>query len=237
MSFGVDDYPKSWTGVNDPYGFALRQCASFANWRCMNDFKIGAEHNPTGRIDGGTFADFMKTKGYTVDGIPRAHDIVSLPKGVDNAGSYGHVAIVLAVHLDGTILVEDYNWLDDCRYRQHTIKVAGCRFAHIQQQPAPAPAPSGENDMANIDGGYFAEKELQIGVQIARDGNLWVKHWSPTSGGWKNVHVASGLNATGQGVRLFFTPGQAHIMAEGNDGLMRHYYSVDAVNWSPQTLP
>jgi surface antigen len=137
MTFGINDYPNWPADTDDPHGFAGRQCASFANWRCINDFKIGSQHNLHGTINGGQFADFLGTKGYAVDGTPRVHDVVSLPPGVHGADPlHGHVAIVLAVHAGGKIDVEDYNFNEDRKYRQHQMAAAGCRFAHIQPSGA-----------------------------------------------------------------------------------------------------
>lgn len=131
--FGVNDYPYI-TPPNDPYGYAIDQCASFANWRCINDLGTAAIINPNAPNNGGGFAEYLGSLGYAVGSVPFTHDIMSLPPGVGGAGTFGHVAVVLDVLNSTTVLVEDYNWYDDGKYHQHQLNVAGAVFAHVLRE-------------------------------------------------------------------------------------------------------
>ena len=136
--FGENDYPY-FTPPNDPFGYAIRQCASFANWRCWQDLGTKPIENPNGTNNGGQFAAFLGTLGYKTGTVPHEHDIMSLPPGVQGAGQYGHVCVVLQILDNGALLVEDYNWYDDLQYHQHQLVTAGALFATI---------PTEDDDMA-----------------------------------------------------------------------------------------
>lgn len=129
MTFGVNDYPFGTSGT-DPYGFAAGECASFANFRCVHDFGIGSQYSPNG-LNGAQWAAWLGLKGYPVDSSPRVHDVISLAPGVDGAGQFGHVAIVLDVLNNGDVWVEDYNWFDSKQYLQHVISGGNLQCAHV----------------------------------------------------------------------------------------------------------
>lgn len=128
--FGVDDYPYLVPPV-DPYGYAIKQCASFVNWRCMVDYHIGDVVDTNGPNNGGVFAQTLIDHGYPRDTNPRKYDVMSLPAGVGGAGEFGHVAVVLELLNPTTVLVEDYNWYDDLKYHQHQLNIADAVFVRL----------------------------------------------------------------------------------------------------------
>ena len=108
-----NEYPYagwSMSGV-DPWNFYNRQCTSFAAWRLNQN---GTEfHNYYGGprwSHAYNWDDAAASAGVLVNGTPRRGAIAQWEGNAYGASSYGHVAYVAAVHNDGTITVEEYNW-------------------------------------------------------------------------------------------------------------------------------
>src|SRR5262249_7257518 len=72
--------------------------------------------------------------GFAVDGVPEAGAIMVWPGGAYGAAGPGHVAIVVAVYRNGTVLVRHENW--PVRTRDHaqvfTVR-PGHRFVHASR--------------------------------------------------------------------------------------------------------
>lgn len=122
-----DDYPfKDPTGVftteADPWSLYKRQCVSFVAWRInvQMGWKEGEEYPFTpAKLGVGLFGNANQWKDtvgskYKMDTTPKVGAIAwwdsfwVSPSNV--TGEAGHVAIVSAVHPDGTIEVEEYNF-------------------------------------------------------------------------------------------------------------------------------
>jgi surface antigen len=103
------NYPWPYVGpstyIADGYGYYEGECTSFAAWAVRND---GLHHvssvNWLGNADMWTAAK--------VEYTPHVGDVAQWFDNVNGAGGAGHVAYVSEVYGDGTIQVEEYNWLD-----------------------------------------------------------------------------------------------------------------------------
>jgi surface antigen len=140
-----DDYPgRNWVpDVGSVAGGLARECVDFAAWR-MRQLTPGFDSsNPFfgtwyvlghGKLWGPSAA----AAGYTVDRSAKAGDIAYW----DN-GQWGHVAFVTAVHEDGTVDLEEYNWVipggggaSDYSYHTRTISSAEpAGYIHFLDNP------------------------------------------------------------------------------------------------------
>jgi len=120
----------------DPWGFALRNCTSFVAWRLRetNGFTDFANH-----LDGGTFGNAdqwdstAEALGYPVDDVPAVGAVAQT-----DTGRVGHVAWVSAIG-DGTVTVEEYNYLVAGGYDVRTVPTSDFRYLHLADL---APDPS-----------------------------------------------------------------------------------------------
>lgn len=108
-----NEYPyvgSSMSGV-DAWNFYNRQCTSFAAWRANQD---GTEFHNYYRgprwSDAHNWNDAATAAGVTVNKTPRRGAVAQWEAGAYGASSAGHVAYVAAVHNDGYITIEEYNW-------------------------------------------------------------------------------------------------------------------------------
>ncbi len=92
------------TYVNDGYGYYEGECTSFAAWAVRND---GLHHVSSSSGLGNANAWYA---GVT-ESSPHVGDVAQWDAGRSDADSTGHVAYVSEVYGDGTIQVEEYNWL------------------------------------------------------------------------------------------------------------------------------
>jgi surface antigen len=138
MSWGQNDYP--WAGApcgeNNPANcnYAYRNCTDFAMWRIRHD--LGLPCMALGNA--GRWLDSLEELGYPVDQVPQVHDVMILEPGEQGSNlKFGHVAMVLTVGAEGTVLVEQYDWLP-CEYDQMVFKVTPkTHFVHLAPKPAP----------------------------------------------------------------------------------------------------
>lgn len=94
--------PTQW--VADGYGYYEGECVSFAAWAVRND---GLHHVSSSSYLGN--ADMWSAA--RTESTPHVGDIAQWFDNVNGAGGSGHVAYVSEVYGDGTIQVEEYNWL------------------------------------------------------------------------------------------------------------------------------
>ena len=114
-----DDYPFRSSNVDMPdgWGFLSRECTSFVTWRIR-------QHGVTNGMKGGwfgnasTWADNARKLGYRVNNTPSVGAIAHYAPNAFLAGPSGHVAYVAQVNGDGTIVIEEFNWLP-FRYGYH----------------------------------------------------------------------------------------------------------------------
>ena len=108
----------------DPWGMYQRQCVSYTAWKVASS----GRHMPYwgGRGNANEWDDNARQAGIPVDTNPRVGDIA-----VSNAGTYGHVMYVEAVHGDGTISISQYNAGWDGLYSEVRRDTAGLVFIHF----------------------------------------------------------------------------------------------------------
>ena len=138
-----DDYPgRNWTpDVGSVAGGLARECVDFTAWR-MRQLTPGFDSsNPfygTWYVlgNGKMWGPSAAAAGYTVDRSPKAGDIAYW----DNS-HWGHVAFVTAVHENGTVDLEEYNWVlpgggSDYSYHTRTISSAEpAGYIHFLDNP------------------------------------------------------------------------------------------------------
>lgn len=114
-------FPNS---IADPWGMYKRQCVSYTAWKVAST----GRHMPYwgGRGNAKQWDDNARAAGIPVDTKPRVGDVA-----VSNAGYYGHVMYVEAVHNDGTITISQYNASWDGRYSEGRRSAAGLQFIHF----------------------------------------------------------------------------------------------------------
>jgi surface antigen len=112
------------------------ECVDFVKFRLS---KLANKH--FGRLgNGGQVVNTLGGAGYTVNNSPAVNSVVSWPPGgVPGSGAddtYGHVAWVSQVNADGSIVVEEYNYLVSHGYDKRTIPksvVSKLRYAHVEK--------------------------------------------------------------------------------------------------------
>ncbi len=117
-----DDYPVRRGVRVDPWLFYARYCTSFAAWR-VNQQGVRF-HNGYGGVRWGNaenWDDAARAAGVTVSRRPRAGDIAQWNPHRSGANAAGHVASVRWVHGDGTITIEEYNWVRPKRFDRRRI--------------------------------------------------------------------------------------------------------------------
>ncbi|MGI5214685.1 CHAP domain-containing protein [Plantactinospora sp. CA-290183] len=121
-----NDYPYSGqTSGVDPWNFYKGQCTSFVAWR-LNDRTNIAFHNYYRGVHWGNAYNWdnaARSAGITVNSTPRVGSVAQTDSGS------GHVAWVAAVHSDGTVTVEEYNYSNPEAYG--TRRVSSGRFVYL----------------------------------------------------------------------------------------------------------
>lgn len=108
-----NEYPYAGSSMSaaDPWNFYNRQCTSFSAWRLNQD---GIEFHNYYRgprwSDAHNWNDAATAAGVLVNRTPKRGAIAQWEAGAYGASSAGHVAYVAAVHNDGYITIEEYNW-------------------------------------------------------------------------------------------------------------------------------
>jgi putative chitinase len=121
-----DDYPYKDSQPDfkggDRWGFYARECTSFVAWR-INQLGVnftngmsGPKGAPTDSPipvwgDGDHWAEHANNIGFRVDNTPAVGAVAHFDPNHSGAGGSGHVAYVAQVNGDGTIVIEEYNWL------------------------------------------------------------------------------------------------------------------------------
>jgi surface antigen len=130
-----DDYPYSGGCIDcpDQWQFLTRECTSFVAWR-MNQLGV----NFTNGMNGGWFGnaetwdDNAWNLGWRVDNTPSVNAIAQWNAYEGDAAGGGHVAYVAAVNGDGTVTIEEYNWMGYHNYHSRTIAASAVgRYIHV----------------------------------------------------------------------------------------------------------
>jgi surface antigen len=125
---GTGSYPWAnapWpNNISDPWGMYKRQCVSYTAWKVSNS----GRHMPYwgGRGNAKQWDDNARAAGIPVDTSPKVGDVA-----VSNAGTYGHVMYVEAVHEDGTISISQYNASWTGTYSEARRSTTGLVFIHF----------------------------------------------------------------------------------------------------------
>lgn len=125
---GSGGYP--WANVSypsysvDPWGMYKRECVSYAAWKVHTSGRYMPYWGGKGNAK--LWDDNARAAGIPVDTNPRVGDVA-----VSNAGRYGHVMYVEAVHSDGTITVSQYNASWDGKYSEVRRATTGLVFIHF----------------------------------------------------------------------------------------------------------
>ncbi|MFT4294381.1 MAG: CHAP domain-containing protein [Micropruina sp.] len=130
-----DDYPANLKraardALVDPWNFYNRECTSFVAWRLNSANKVGFTNQYKGAARWGnakTWGTVAQQRGVAVDNRP-----VRGAVAWSSAGEFGHVAWVAAVHGDGTITVEEYNYNWNGNYNTRRVKASSFQYIHIK---------------------------------------------------------------------------------------------------------
>ncbi|TIC83837.1 CHAP domain-containing protein [Nocardioides sp. GY 10113] len=122
---GGDDYPAglrapvAQDSVVDPWRFYNRECTSWVAWKLNNNNHVQFSNNMTGPNgksghfgNAGNWHTNAAAIGYTVNGTPKRGAIAEWS---------GHVAWVLQVNSDGSIVIEEYNYGYTGLYNKRTV--------------------------------------------------------------------------------------------------------------------
>jgi surface antigen len=131
----TDDYPWKYdtTRSADSFGFTKRQCVSYAAWRL---YKSGHRISNSRQHWGNAYHwdDAARALGKRVTTYPKVGAIaqwnayekspwyVSGGIGTMQAGSAGHVGVVVYVYSDRSVLVRQYNMSGNRAYSQTRVK-------------------------------------------------------------------------------------------------------------------
>lgn len=133
-----DDYPAQWRNIPqdsviDQWGEYNRECTSFVAWALYsrNGFRMPFYDNAN------KWGPDAVKHGYAVNGTPAVGSVAW-----SNAGTWGHVAYVVAVS-GGSVTIEEYNHYLTGTYDKRTVPVSAFTgYIHFKDTPAePAPVP------------------------------------------------------------------------------------------------
>jgi surface antigen len=93
----------------DPWGFVAFQCTSYAAWYWNQQLGKSWINTRPGSGSAWNWPALASDQGYSVSTTPRVGAIISWNR-MAASPTYGHVAIVEAVHGDGRIDISEYNW-------------------------------------------------------------------------------------------------------------------------------
>jgi surface antigen len=142
-AIGGDDYPypEGPLYTNSPVGYYYRECVDFVAWRL--NVQSGITRAPfkfQGYGNAVTWKERLVAEGYKADRTPAVGAVAwwdaYTGDGSLRTGEFGHVAIVSAVHADGSITVEQYNTLPfaDHGYNKMDLPVSylnNLTFIHV----------------------------------------------------------------------------------------------------------
>ena len=116
----TDDYPykSDSSSQADPWLFYKRECVSFAAWRIRQRLGVDFTNSYRGVHWGNAinWDNAAASAGVKVDHTAKVGAVAQW-----NTGTYGHVAYVARVNGDGTVLLEEYNYLSGHDYDTRTV--------------------------------------------------------------------------------------------------------------------
>lgn len=130
---GTDDYP--WAGyveaANPITGMYYVNCTDFSLWRLNQQVGATDPNHPkytNGNFasvplgNGGEWATAWRAKGWPADNTPEVGAMAHFAPGAVGASQqYGHIAVVLEVHDNNTVTIEEYNGATPYKYSTRTV--------------------------------------------------------------------------------------------------------------------
>lgn len=128
-----DDYPWPTAATDDqggglsPLGYYYRECVDFVAWRLNRD--AGAAGSPwkwtwskltPGGGNGSAWAGNWAAQGRPTGKTPVVGAVATF--------NYNHVAYVQSVPGDGTVVLEEYNWMSSHAYHTRTIPISDVKL-------------------------------------------------------------------------------------------------------------
>lgn len=141
---GTDDYPwaNQVEALNSITGMYYVNCTDFALWR-LNQ-QVGATDPQRPKFTNGNFASVplgnggdwataWRAKGWPADNTPEVGAMAHFAPGAVGASQqYGHIAVVLEVHDNGTVTIEEYNGATPYKYSTRVVPADGVTtYLHI----------------------------------------------------------------------------------------------------------
>ncbi|WP_130179205.1 CHAP domain-containing protein [Cryobacterium sp. SO1] len=123
-----DDYPwrdaatESQGGGLSPLGYYYRECVDFVAWRLNRDagatssFKWTWSTMTPGGGNASAWANAWSNKGWASSKAPVVGAVAWF--------TYNHVAYVQSVPGDGTVVLEEYNWMGSHAYHTRTVPIS-----------------------------------------------------------------------------------------------------------------
>jgi surface antigen len=153
------DFPNCYVPKDvDTWGYCERYCTSWAAFALSdrNGFTM-----PRAIGSAYQWASYASNNGYTVNGTPAAGAVAQWNAYSWNGG-FGHVAWVESVNGDGSIVVEEYNFIHAGGWDQRTVYPGGTgsnmmpnnfiHFDDLTPPPPPLPSEMPRYDLAWYDG-------------------------------------------------------------------------------------
>lgn len=124
-----DDYPWPYErtdaegGGLSPLGYYYRECVDFVAWRLNRDAGVGGSpwkwtwnKMTPNNGDASGWADAWASKGWPTSTTPVVGAVAWF--------TYNHVAYVQSVPGDGTVVLEEYNWMGMHSYHTRTVAIS-----------------------------------------------------------------------------------------------------------------
>lgn len=141
---GTDDYPwaNQVEAPNPVTGMYYVNCTDFALWRLNQQVGATDPNHPkytNGNFasvplgNGGEWATAWRAKGWPADNTPEVGAMAHFAPGAVGASQqYGHIAVVLEVHDNGTVTIEEYNGATPYKYSTRVVPADGVTtYLHI----------------------------------------------------------------------------------------------------------
>jgi len=123
-----DDYPWPFEATDDeggglsPLGYYYRECVDFVAWRLNRDAGSGSSpwqwtwsKMTPGNGNASGWADAWASHGWATSATPVVGAVAWF--------NYNHVAYVQSIPGDGTVVLEEYNWMGSHAYHTRTVSI------------------------------------------------------------------------------------------------------------------
>ncbi len=248
---GINDYPSNLATAAldtqvDPWGFYNRECTSFVAWRMNNDNKASFSNGMSGGHWGNAYQWWANAAalGYAHDSTPAAGAVAWWNSNFNGAGPNGHIAYIDGVNGDGSITVEEYNFLHAGGYDQRTIPAGSgawpSGFIHVKDLSSGGSGGGVQGmtyldtdqltaDMRMYPNQYILSDDARWVLAMQGDGNLvlygpgYVARWSSGTAG---KSVAYLLVQEDGNVVIYGTGSQGALWSTGTVGVRGPSFKV-----------